>query len=88
MDSYQIKWSNSAKKELRKIDKKFIPKLIKVVEQLAINPYPQEIKKIVNSDNNYRVRVGEYRIIYQVMSDVLVIYIVKVGNRQSIYKLR
>lgn len=86
MDYYQIKWTNSAKKELKKLDKKIIPRLIDAVEELAKNPYPQGVKKLVNSENNYRIRVGDYRIIYEIKSSVLIIYIIKVGNRQSIYK--
>ncbi len=86
MDYYQIKWTNSAKKELRKLDKKVIPRLIDAVDELVTNPYPQGVKKIVNSDNNYRIRVGDYRIIYQVISNTLIIYIMKVGTRQNIYK--
>ncbi|WP_017293334.1 type II toxin-antitoxin system RelE family toxin [Geminocystis herdmanii] len=64
MDYYQIKWTNSAKKELKKLDKNIIPRLINAVEELAKNPYPQGVKKLVNSENNYRIRVGDYRIIY------------------------
>lgn len=86
MDSYQIKWTNTAKKELKKIDKKVISRLIDAIDELAKNPYPQGVKKIVNSENNYRIRVGEYRIIYQVTSNTLIIYIVKIGIRQNIYK--
>ncbi|MGI0480286.1 type II toxin-antitoxin system RelE family toxin [Geminocystis sp. CENA526] len=86
MDYYQIKWTNSAKKELKKLDKNIIPRLISAVEELAQNPYPQGVKKLVNSDNNYRIRVGDYRIIYEIKSSVLIIYIIKVGNRQSVYK--
>jgi mRNA interferase RelE/StbE len=86
MDCYQIKWTNSAKKELRKLDKNIIPRLISAVEELAKNPYPQGVKKLVNSENNYRIRVGDYRIIYEIKSSVLIIYIIKVGNRQSVYK--
>lgn len=86
MDYYQIKWTNSAKKELKKLDKNIINRLIDAVEELAKNPYPQGVKKLVNSKNNYRIRVGDYRIIYEIKSSVLIIYIIKVGNRQSIYK--
>lgn len=86
MDFYKIKWKNSAKKELKNINKKDIPDLVKAVEKLASNPYPQGVKKIVSSQNNYRIRVGIYRIIYEVNSDQLIILIVKIGSRQSIYK--
>ena len=86
MASYQIKWKNSAKKELKSLAKEMIPKIIKTVESLAENPYPTGIKKMVGSNNTYRIRVGEYRIIYNIESNLLIIEIIKIGHRQGVYK--
>ena len=86
MALYKIKWKNSAKKELKRLDKSIIPKIIKSVESLSINPYPKNTKKLTSSQNIYRIRVGEYHIIYNIQSDVLIIEIIKVGHRQGIYK--
>jgi mRNA interferase RelE/StbE len=86
MAYYQIKWKNSAKKELKSLAKEIIPKIIKTVESLAENPYPTGIKKMVGSNNTYRIRVGEYRIIYNIESNLLIIEIIKIGHRQGVYK--
>lgn len=85
MESYKIEWKSSAQKELRKLDKTVIPRLIEAVAALANNPYPVGCRKIVGSESSYRVRVGNYRIIYQVQNQELIIEIIKVGHRQSIY---
>ncbi|MDJ0660000.1 MAG: type II toxin-antitoxin system RelE/ParE family toxin [Crocosphaera sp.] len=86
MASYKIKWKTSAKKELKRLDKKAIIRLLEAIESLANNPYPAGVKKLVNSGDSYRIRVGEYRIIYEIQSSVLIIYIIKIGSRQNIYK--
>ncbi|MFM7876763.1 MAG: type II toxin-antitoxin system RelE family toxin [Microcystis panniformis] len=52
---------------------------------MANNPYPVGCRKIVGSESSYRVRVGNYPIIYQVQNQELIIEIIKVGHRQSIY---
>lgn len=86
MAYYQIKWKNSAKKELKSLAKEIIPKIITTVESLAENPYPNGIKKMVGSNNTYRIRVSEYRIIYNIESNLLIIEIIKIGHRQGVYK--
>jgi mRNA interferase RelE/StbE len=86
MDLYKIEWKRSAKKELRKLDKATVPRILKAVELLAENPYPQGSRKLVGSRSTYRLRVGEYRVIYNVRSSVLIVEIIRVGHRQGIYK--
>jgi mRNA interferase RelE/StbE len=86
MDSYKIIWKNSAKKELKKLDKTIISRIIEKVEELAKNPYPSGCKKLVGTESNYRIRIGEYRVIYGVCSSYLMIEIIRVGHRQGIYR--
>jgi mRNA interferase RelE/StbE len=85
MESYKIEWKSSAKRELKKLDIQIIPRLIQAIEGLANNPYPVGCRKIVNSDSNYRIRVGDYRIIYQVQQYQLIIEIIRVGHRKNVY---
>lgn len=59
--------------------------MIEAVAALANNPYPVGCRKIVGSESSYRVRVGNYRIIYQVQNQELIIEIIRVGQHQSIY---
>jgi mRNA interferase RelE/StbE len=86
MESYKIKWKRSAVKELRKLPKDVIVRILKAVEQLSDNPYPAEVRKLVGSDYSYRLREGSHRIIYTVLSSSLIIQIIRVGHRKDVYK--
>ncbi len=88
MSLYKVEWKNSAKKELKKLDKQVIPKILQAVENLADNPYALGSKKLVGSDSIYRIRVGDYRIVYNIESSVLTIEIIKVGHRGQVYRKR
>ena len=78
MASYKIEWKQSAKKELKKLDKQIIIRILQAIEDLADNPYSSGSKKLIGSDSIYRIRVGDYRIIYNIKSSVLTIEIIKV----------
>ena len=86
MASYKIVWRNSARKELKKLDRQAIPRIIQVVEQLAVDPCPDGYKKLKGSDHSYRVRIGDYRVISSVQDEVLTIEVIKVGHRKNIYR--
>lgn len=86
MDSYQIRWKTSAQKELRKLDTKVIPQILAVVESLAQNPYPQGYKKMSGMMSTYRIRKGNYRVIYSIVQTDLVIEVIRVGHRQDVYQ--
>ena len=61
---------------------------MQAVENLADNPYPSNSKKLIGSDAVYRIRVGNYRIIYNIQSSVLTIEVIKIGHRREIYQKR
>jgi mRNA interferase RelE/StbE len=86
MASYKIEWKQSAKKELKKLDKQIILRILQAIEDLANNPYSSGSKKLIGSDSIYRIRVGDYRIVYNIKSSVLTIEIIKVGHRREIYR--
>ena len=86
MASYKIEWKQSAKKELKKLDKQIIPRILQAIENLADNPYSSGSKKLIGSNSVYRIRVGDYRIVYNIQSSVLTIEIIKVGHRREIYR--
>jgi len=83
---YKIEWKNSAKKELKKIEKTTISKIIGTVETLASEPHPTGSRKLQGSEHLYRIRVGDYRIVYSVESNVLRIEIIRVSDRKDIYR--
>ena len=85
MASYKIEWKHSAVKELKKLPKDAVGRILKAVEQLPANPYPPGVRKLIGSEHSYRLREGSYRIIYTVSSAALIIEIVRVGHRKDVY---
>jgi mRNA interferase RelE/StbE len=83
---YKITIKATAKKELEKIPKSIRIHLIEAINNLSIDPRPAGCKKLVNFDNSYRVRHGDYRIVYQIVDKELSITIIKVGHRRDIYR--
>jgi mRNA interferase RelE/StbE len=85
MDSYSIEWKRSAAQELKKLPREVVGRILKAVEQLATEPYPGGVRKLVGAEYTYRIRVGDYRILYSVMASALIIEIIRVGHRRDIY---
>ena len=83
---YNIKWKKSAVKELKRLNKDVLKKIIKTVEKLKHNPFPPQTRKLINSEHTYRLRVGDYRIIYTVHQSVIVIEIMRVRHRKDAYR--
>jgi len=86
MGSYEIKWKYSAEKDLRSIDRQFIPRILEVIESLADNPFKLKHRKLQGSKSSYRIRVGDYRIIYQVYIEEKLIVIYHVRHRKDVYR--
>ena len=84
--SYQIVITKSALKELTKMPTSVYKNMDKRISGLAFNPFPDGYTKLKGSENSYRIRVGAYRIIYNLYHDELVIKIIKVGHRSDVYK--
>ena len=72
MALYKIEWKRSAAKELKQLTKSAILKALSIVEELTNNPHPNTSKKLSGTDNTYRIRFGNYRMIYNVMDQMLV----------------
>jgi mRNA interferase RelE/StbE len=86
MASWKIHWRNSTKKDLRRIAVKEIPRIIEAVESLSRNPYPVGCVKLSGSESAFRIRVGDYRIIYEIIENQLMIEVIKVGHRRDVYQ--
>jgi len=86
MASYSIRWKQSASKELKRLDRMMIPRVLAVVEALAAEPQPSGCKKLQGAEHLWRIRIGEYRLIYSIDGAILCIESIKVGHRQSVYK--
>jgi mRNA interferase RelE/StbE len=83
---YKVSIKNSALKEIQQIPKPFRIKIIETIDSLAVNPRPSGVKKLENFKNSYRVRVGQYRIVYEIEDRQLLIEVIKVANRKEVYR--
>lgn len=85
MDSFKVEWKHSAVKELKHLPKQVVTRMLEAVESLAKDPYPCGVRKLTGSEHSYRIRVGDYRIVYNIRSSILVIEIIRVGHRKNVY---
>jgi len=85
-DSLQIEFARSATKDLRGIDRQWLPKIISAIESLSENPRPSGCKKLVGSEHTYRIRIGDYRVIYDIQDHKLVVYVVRIRHRRDVYR--
>lgn len=85
MESYRIVIKKSAAKEIERIKKKDRIRIIDKIRSLAEDPHPVGSNKLSRQEK-YRIRQGNYRILYQVKNEELIINVVKVGHRRDIYK--
>ncbi len=85
MAKYEISVKKSAVKELDSIPKKDLIKIVTKIKALSSEPKPQGSQKLSQKEI-YRIRQGDYRVIYYIDDDNLIVTIVKVGHRKEIYR--
>lgn len=86
MATYQIEWKRSALRELKRLDRQVVPRIVAAVDALSTQPLPTGVSKLQGSQRNYRIRVGDYRIIYELYEFRLVIEIIRVRHRKDAYR--
>lgn len=86
--AYTVELSNRAKRDLAALSADLQTRIVKALRKLEENPRPSGIEKLKGEDNAYRLRVGDYRILYEVHDKVLLVLVVKVGHRREVYRKR
>jgi mRNA interferase RelE/StbE len=86
MATYKVEWKTSALKELKGLDRFVIPRIIAAVESLSGNPHQSGVRKLQGAEHSYRIRVGEYRVIYEITNDAMLVTIVRVRHRKEAYR--
>ena len=84
--NYKIKISRESKKFLKKLPAPTQKRILKKIIPLEKNPYPSESKQLKGEDTLYRIRIGQFRVIYSVESHILTISIIKIAHRKDVYK--
>lgn len=87
MNSYKIEFDRKVKKDLKSVDIQDIKRIKAAIQKLGNNPRPEGCKKLKgNKQDYYRIRVGNYRVIYTINDNVLLVLIIRIGHRSEIYK--
>lgn len=82
---YHIIYKDSAGKELRKLDKEAQRRLLMAIETLEITPRPDGVKKLKARFNQYRIRVGSYRVVYEIQDEEVLVLVLRVAHRRDVY---
>ena len=86
MDCYKLKIKRSAEKELRKIHPQDIKRVVLSIQALAREPHPASAQPIKGSGQFLRIRVGDYRIVYEVDEKALEITVTRIAHRRDVYR--
>jgi mRNA interferase RelE/StbE len=86
MNQFTIEWKRSAVKELRRLPRDVVARILETVEGLRIDPFPVGSLKLAGAEQTYRVREGSYRVIYTVVASRLVVEVIRVGHRKDVYR--
>jgi mRNA interferase RelE/StbE len=82
-----VRISPAADREIRKLDRLVQRRILKKLDGLMMDPRPNGVEKLTGSDvPRYRVRVGDYRIVYRIDDQVLTVLVLNVGDRKEIYR--
>ena len=83
---YRVELTDDADAELSALLVRFRRQIVRKLRTLEDNPRPPQAKRLTNEDHLYRLRSGDYRILYQVGDAVLLVLVVRVGNRRDVYR--
>ncbi|MDH6238223.1 type II toxin-antitoxin system RelE/ParE family toxin [Cryobacterium sp. CG_9.6] len=86
MSSYRVDFTTAAAKEVRKLDVGTRRRILAGIAELEHDPCPVGCKKLTGHSNAWRIRIGDYRVLYEVVDDVLVVTVVRVAHRREAYQ--
>ncbi|MEN6576349.1 MAG: type II toxin-antitoxin system RelE/ParE family toxin [Phycisphaerales bacterium] len=85
MARYKLEITSSAAKELSDIPREDLRRIVTRIQALADDPRPPGSKKLC-AQEKYRIRQGDYRVLYRIEDDILVVYVVKIAHRRDVYR--
>ena len=83
---YQIEFTPLAERQFKGFSRDIQIRLKKKIDSLSDNPRPSGVQKLAGEEDFYRIRIGDYRVIYQIRDKILFILILKIGHRREVYR--
>lgn len=84
--SYEITYARSALKSLRKLDRAAAHRILRAIDALAQDTRPQGCLQISGGDGELRIRVGDFRVVYDVQDEELIVLVLRFGHRREVYR--
>jgi mRNA interferase RelE/StbE len=83
---YSVAFASSAAKELKKLPVQLVARIVPQMEKLSSNPRPPGSKKLLGGDGEWRIRVGDYRVVYTIDDGELLVEVTRIRHRSVVYK--
>lgn len=86
MTLYRVFLERSAERDLNRLSSEIYDRVIKAIGALGNNPRPAGCRKLVGSKNDWRIRVGDYRVIYEIADAIRIVRVNRVRHRREVYR--
>lgn len=86
MPAYRIEFSPHARRELFSLSDSIQKRIDQKILALSLNPRPPGVKKLKGFENRWRIRAGDYRVIYEIVDDRLIVLVVQIAHRREVYQ--
>lgn len=83
---YGIRYTESAVRSLKDLPVRLQARVAARIAALAVNPRPPGSRKIKGEEHAYRIRIGDHRVVYDVLDDAIVVLILRIGHRKDVYR--
>lgn len=84
--SYELFIGRHAEKDLKRLSPRLFSQMVEKIRELAVDPHPQGSRKISGSSNDWRLRIGDYRVLYEINNRTRTVTIMRVKHRKDAYR--
>lgn len=84
--TYTVLFKPSAKKDFDRLPLNVRARIASKINGLAHNPFPPGVTKLAGEESTYRIRIGEYRVVYDVIKEKVVVLVLRIGHRREVYR--
>lgn len=86
MIAYRVEFTTAAAKEVRKLEPQIRRRVLVAIASLEIDPRPSGVRKLAGHDSAWRVRIGDYRVLYEISDERVVVTVFRAAHRRDVYE--
>ncbi len=84
--TYEVRLLVTARRQLLRVPRRIQPRVAEAIGGLSAEPRPAGCKKLAGHADYYRIRVGDYRVLYEVRDREILVLVIKIGHRRDVYR--